>query len=426
MKYRTELFFVGILVLFFLVVFPALAQEKQDKPEQQPQQQKDQQQPTIKIGTSLVTVPVIVTDRYGRFITGIDRSDFVVREDGVGQKIEDFSSIEAPFSVALLIDTSRSTQNKLGAIRKSALAFIKQLQPRDRVMIVTFDERVRFISDFSNDVARLERAIKPIKSSYLTSLYDAIHLTITEKMSQIQGRKAIVVLTDGVDTASKRATFESTLKLVASTGIVCYAIQYETRNDGAPIMKPIFIPNGSGNSFVSNFAGRSLRWQDPQPPQKPESESEKKENPKPFINIPRPNTSILGSGTSSTPATSGPGAKPSTRVNSQAQQPLRDRYLIAADYLRSLAAQSGALYIRAESIEGTSFAFQRIAVELRNQYTVTYISTNEQKDGAYRSIAVNVNRGDLVVRARLGYLAPKGEPSSDSTPEQKPGNPSKP
>jgi VWFA-related protein len=396
---------------------PVFAQEKQDKTEQQ----KDQQQPTFKIGTALVTVPVIVTDRYGRFVTGMSRNDFLVREDGVTQKIEDFSSIESPFSVALLIDTSRSTQNKLSAIRKAALSFIKQLQPRDRVMIVTFDERVRFISDFSNDVVGLERSIKSVKSSYLTSLYDAIYLTITEKMSNIQGRKAIVVLTDGVDTASKQATFESALDLVASTGIICYAIQYETRNDGGPIMKPMFIPNSSASSFISNFSGSPVRWQGPHSQQTPDPQQEKKEQGPPLINIPRPNTSILDSGNSSNP-----GSKPSTRVNSQARQPLRDRYLIAADFMRALAVQSGALYIRAENIENTSYAFLRIAVELRNQYTLTYISTNEQRDGNYRTIAVNTNRDDLIIRARQFYRAPRAEPVSDSTSDQKPDNPSKP
>ncbi len=410
-----------LLALLFIAASPVFAQEKQDKTEQQ----KDQQ-PTIKIGTSLVTVPVIVTDGYGRFITGLNRNDFAVREDGVAHKIEDFSSIEAPFSVALLIDTSRSTQNKLTAIRKAALAFIKQLHPRDSVMIVTFDERVRFVSDFSGNPAELERSIKSVKTGYLTSLYDAIYLTITEKMSKIQGRKAIVVLTDGVDTASKKATFESTLDLVASAGIICYAIQYETRNDGGRIMSPIYLPNGSSSPFLSNFSGRPVNWQDPKPQEKPAPESEKKEQDKPLINIPLPKISIMGSETSSTPSSATPGSKPSTRVNSQAQQPLRDRYLIATDFLRALAVQSGALHIRAENIENTSFAFRRIGDELRNQYTLTFISTNETRDGKYRSIAVNVNRDGLIVRARLGYRAPRAEPISDSTNDQKSDNPTKP
>ncbi len=406
-----------LAVVLLIVLLPeslTTAQEKQDKA-----QQKEDQEPTIKIGTTIVVVPVIVTDRFGRFVTGLSRNNFAVREDGAEQEIEQFSSIEAPFSVALLIDTSRSTLNKLGAIRKAALEFVKQLQPRDRVMIVTFDERVNFISDFSNNEGELKNAIKKVKTNYLTSLYDAVYLTITEKMNKVQGRKAIVVLTDGVDTASKRATFESVLDLVAASDIVSYAIQYETRNDGAPIMKPIFLPNGS-SSFVSKFNEASFNWQEPQ--QNPNPEREKKEEPQPLINIPLPNTSVLGSGASQTT-----GTKPSTRVNSQAPQTLRDRYLIASDFLRALAAQSGALYMRAESIESTSYAFLRIATELRNQYTLAYTPGNEMRDGRFRSISVNVNanRDDIIVRSRIGYRAPKVSPE-ESGQEKKPANQSKP
>jgi Ca-activated chloride channel homolog len=379
MRYRSAL--MRIWLSLFLLTPLVFAQEKQDKSDQQ----KEQQQ-TIKIPTSLVTVPVIVTDRYGRFTTGLNRHNFSVLEDGVAQKIEEFSASEAPFSVALLIDTSRSTQSKLGAIRKAALSFIKQLYPRDSVMIVTFDEKVRFIGDFSSDPSDLEKSVKSLKSSYLTSLYDAIYLTVNEKMSKVQGRKAIVILTDGVDTASKRATFESAIDLVASAGIITYTIQYETRNVGGPIMGPVMLPPGSSSPFISNFAGRSFTWQNQQ--QQP----------------------------------SAPGSKPSTSVNSQQKQPLRDRHLIATEFLRALAVQSGALHLRAENIENTSFAFKRIADELRNQYTLTYISTNEARDGKYRSIAVNLNGTDLIARFRLGYRAPLGEPEAES----KPDNPSKP
>ncbi|MBK8315799.1 MAG: VWA domain-containing protein [Acidobacteria bacterium] len=137
----------ALLVLAAAFSQSVFAQETKEKEKAEQQEQ----QPTFKFGTMLITVPVVVTDRYGRFVTGLNRNDFSVYEDGASQKIETFSSIESPFSVALLIDTSRSTQNKLAAIRKAALAFIKQLQPRDRVMVVTFDEKVRFVSEFTND-----------------------------------------------------------------------------------------------------------------------------------------------------------------------------------------------------------------------------------------------------------------------------------
>ncbi|MFZ4984474.1 MAG: VWA domain-containing protein [Blastocatellia bacterium] len=381
-----------LLKISLLVVLcvTGLAQER-------PREEVQDQQESIRIGTSLVTVPVIVTDPYGRLVRGLSRTDFAIREDGISQRIENFSAEEAPFDVALLIDTSRSTQNKLSSIRKAAIAFFKQLQPRDRVMIVTFDEKVRFINDFTNNPVDLDRAVRTLKSSYLTSLYDAIKLTVTEKLAAARGRKAIVVLTDGVDTASKQATFESTLDLIASSGIIAYTIQYETRNDGAPLMKPIFlpgIPNGGASSFV-----RPFRQQDPAP------QSEASREGKPIINLPIP-TGIPVVGSDVNRQGTSPGTRPSTRVNTQTSQPIRDRYLIAADFLRSLAVQSGARYIRAENIENTSFAFQLIAQELRYQYTLSYISSNEKRDGSYRSIVVNVGRDGLIVRARLGYRSP--------------------
>jgi len=396
---------LAVLTLFVGAI-PVFGQDQIEKPQQDPQQ------PTIKIGTNLVTVPVIVTDRYGRFVTGLSRNQFIVREEGSPQKIEEFSSTETSFSVALLIDTSRSTQNKLGRIRKAAETFIKQLLPNDRIMVVSFDEKVRFVCDFSSDHAELKRAVKSLESSYATSLYDAIYQTINEKMSRIQGRKAIVVLTDGVDTASKKATYESAIELAASAGIITYTVQYETRNDGSS--KPLSFP-GISKLFAPNSG---LRWQDtPQQKPKPGSEESKSESEgKSPINIPRQNEDA--------PILS-PGSPPTSRVNSRGQQPIRDRYLIAADFLRTLSAQSGGLPFRAETIENTSYAFQLIANELHNQYTLTYISTNERRDGNYRAIAVGVNNPDLIVRARRFYRAPKEESpegeqdkKTDPKPEQ--------
>ncbi|HMB28451.1 MAG TPA: VWA domain-containing protein, partial [Blastocatellia bacterium] len=317
LKTRTALTVLTLIA----AALPVFGQGQVEKQQQDPQQ-------SIKIPTNLVTVPVIVTDRYGSFITGLSRNQFTVREEGSAQKIEDFSSTEAPFSVALLIDTSHSTKNKLGRIRKAAETFIKQLLPNDRIMVVSFDEKVRFICDFTSDHAELKRAVNSLESHYKTSLYDAIHLTINEKMTKIQGRKAIVVLTDGVDTASKQATFESAIELAASGGIITYAVQYETRNDGGSPIKPRDLP------------GPGLKWQyAPQQKPKPESEEPKSESEgKSLINIPRPKQDA---------PTSTPGAPPSSRVNSQRQQPIRDPYVVATDFLRTLAAQSGGLPFKA-------------------------------------------------------------------------------
>lgn len=335
------------LVLALWPVFPPRALGQGRRGEQEPQRPD-----VIKVNTNLVTVPVVVTDRYGQFVTGLSQNDFTVRENGDPQQIASFSSTEAPFNVALLIDTSRSTRNNLGAIRKAALNFIKQLQPNDRVLIVTFDEKVNFLGDFTSDRRELGRAVRSVKSSYLTSLYDAVHLTITEKLAPIKGRKAIVALTDGEDTWSRLATYESTLELVANAGVNVYAIQYDTRNAGGPPMSPLALPRMPGNYLFSR--------------------------------------SIQGG--------------PQTR-----NQPARDRYLIASEYLRAVAAQSGALYLRAESIESSSFAFALIANELRHQYTLAYYPTNSRKDGSFRTVHVQVipppGSGAISARTRTGYYA---------------------
>jgi len=340
-----------------------------------PQTQDPQQPGVIKVETALVTVPVIVTDAYGRFITGLSRRDFTVKEDGARQEISSFSSSEAPFNVALLIDTSHSTQRKLGTIRKTALTFVKQLQPNDRVMIVTFDDQVRFASELTDDREVLRRAIESVKSNYATSLYDAITLTVTQKLAQLSGRKAIVVLTDGVDTASRSATFESTLDLISGAGVICYAVQYETRNDGGPVMKPVLLPNSLG-ALDTSTRSRGL-----------------------FGRV-----SFLQENTAQTGVVL---RQAGGQVGGSKGPPLqKDRYLVATDFLRALAFQSGARYLRAETIESTSYAFALIADELRHQYTIAYYSTNEQRDGRLRAIDVSVPQNNLQVRSRQGYRAP--------------------
>lgn len=375
MNYRTlKISALAALLLISLGLSPICAQEKDKAPDQDP---------TLKIGTDLVTVPVVVTDGWGRFITGIRKSDFKVSEDGVPQDISEFSDMKTPFSVALLLDLSHSTKQKLPAIKKAALEFVKQLQPRDRVLIVAFSDQVEFIGDFSNSQRDLTKIIESLKSGYGTSLYDAIQKTITEKLEPIDGRKAIVVLTDGVDTMSKQASYESTLKLISRSGIVCYAVQYETRNDGGKMIKPSQLP-GFGAPSSNRFGPSSFVRSSFLPQQSG------------VVNIQRPNEPFIHT--------------------------TKDRDLVAAEYLRAVAFQSGARYLRAESIEMTALAFGLIADELRNQYTLRYYSKNEKSDGSFRTISVALDRPDFQVRARQGYFPPVREQS----PENKPAPEAKP
>jgi VWFA-related protein len=183
----------------------------------------------VRVDTMLVTVPVSVLDRQGRFIPGLKREDFTLLENGEQQPIAYFETAEKPFTVALLLDTSASTQFQLDEIKRAAIAFAKQLRPQDRVLVVTFNSEVLLLTEATNDVNLMEAAIEEYANTgTATRLYDAVDLTIQERLNRIKGRKAIVLFTDGVDTASQKATYKSTVDQVQELDALIYPIQYDT------------------------------------------------------------------------------------------------------------------------------------------------------------------------------------------------------
>src|SRR5687767_5124277 len=173
---------------------PEPAQQKPEPPE--PDDQKEVE--TLKIETDLVLVPVIATDRNGLYIPDLTKNDFSISEDGVQQEIAFFATISVPFHVVLMLDTSASAEAKLGMIQQAAVAFVEQLQSRDRVKVISFDDQVRELNDFTSDRAALKAAIYRTRSGQGTKLYDAFALALSS-LGRIQGRKAIVIFTDGVD-----------------------------------------------------------------------------------------------------------------------------------------------------------------------------------------------------------------------------------
>ena len=160
----------------------------------------------IKVETTLISVPVTVGDRQGRFLPNLKIEDFTLFADGKQQKIEFFAATEEPLNVALLIDTSRSTQEVLGEIKDAAQDFVKLLKAQDKAMIVSFDFEPHVLSALTSERETLKRAIKKadIGEYFGTTLHDAIAET-NRAFSKIKGRKAIIVLTDGKDAGSELA-----------------------------------------------------------------------------------------------------------------------------------------------------------------------------------------------------------------------------
>jgi len=318
----------------------------------------------VKVNTSIVTVPVSVLDRQGRFVPNLQKDDFRVFDNGVEQSIAYFEPAEKPFTVALLLDTSASTHFHLQEIREAAIAFAKQLRPQDRMLVVTFNDEVLLLTpNATNDLDTVENLIEEYANTgSSTRLYDAVHLTIRERLNQIKGRKAIVLFTDGVDTSSQQATYQTTLREAEELDALIYPIQYDT-TDYARSMQ------GGGNT----------------------------------VTVVTTTHSIFGTKTS----------QQTYNVPGNNGQPMpgtsKADYDRADKYLHSLADETGGRLYQANDTSQLANAFSRIAEELRRQYSIGYYPKSDNADdNARREIKVRVKRSDLAVKARDSYSKSSG------------------
>lgn len=429
------------LLILLVVAFAQTAAFAQTKPETPPQEPKDID--TLKIDTDLVTVPLIATTRDGVYITDLRKEEFTITEDGVAQEIAFFGKVAAPFHLVLLLDTSSSTQDKLKEIQKAANAFVEQLQPVDRVKIVSFDDKVNDLNEFTNDRAVLRAAINSTKSGESTKLYDAVELAMNT-IRKIQGRKAIVVFTDGVDWHSDGATFDSTIRSLDEEGVVIYPIRYDTRakseaiareqNSGAPQLPTIDVvrkptPGGttpttfpgdtsiptSGSERTGPFglptADEILRRRRDQERNKyPVPNGGPTPTGDPSDRVPNERDKQMPRIPGSAPPEPFPGGTttPTRRdpsVNDEIKATLDVAYRKADSYLAKLAEKSGGRLLRADTIVSLPDAFAQIAAELRTQYMLGYYPINKDRDERYHTIQVKTTRKDIAIRARPGYLA---------------------
>ncbi len=203
-------------------------QPKPQKPVQPATSEPGQEKPEV-INVRRVRLPITVLDKRGQFVTGLAQNDFQILEDKVPQQIDSFTSEEnnnLPLYVAVLMDTSPSTAGKLKFEQESAMNFIQTVvRPRkDRVLFATFDDRVTLRQDFTDRLELLDRAVFAIKKTgEKTALYDAIWQFCDEKMRSAQGRRALVVITDGEDTYS-RADINDAIDIAQRTETTLFAI----------------------------------------------------------------------------------------------------------------------------------------------------------------------------------------------------------
>jgi VWFA-related protein len=329
-------------------------------------------------------VPAVVTNKAGRPLTGLRAENFLLFENGQQQKITNFATTEAPFEVAILLDTSGSTRVDVGLIRQAANAFIDALRPGDRVAIVGFNTarqgstvaaKVEVLSKLTGDRKLLRAAIENLGSSNGTPFYDGLARIADEifhepALEEVRGRRAVVALTDGVDSTSE-SDFQTARAKLIRTGVASYFIQVNTED----FVEDRLMKDCADDGRLTLSAKQLERYRQVFFP---------RARPEDFVDFCQ-----MG--------------------QFERMQISRDLYNLARREMNEIAKASGGRNFLAASLQDARAAFARVATEIGTQYSLGYYPTDKARDGKFRAIRVEVqgSADKAQVRAREGYYAPK-------------------
>ena len=209
----------------------------------------------IRTRADLVTVPVTITDELNRPILGLDENNFQLFENKKPQQIKNFSSEDAPISIGIILDTSRSMGNKLERAREAVRQFCEASNPADEFFLITFSDDPRLASDFTNRPEELENALLTVEAKGRTSLLDAIYMGIRKMKGARYSRRALLILSDGGDNRSRYNT-QDVKRAVKEADVLIYSVgtfdRYASTQEellGPDLLKSVSEVTG-GNSFI--------------------------------------------------------------------------------------------------------------------------------------------------------------------------------
>lgn len=335
------------LALLFLMIFASAAavvcaqtpKREQDKPKPPA---KENSGDTISIETSEVLLPVTVRDSAGQFAANLKAEDFAIYEDGIPQPISSFTLKRLPVHVVMLIDTSSSVTRELEDFKFAALNFITQLDPEDQICLIRFDDVVELVQDWTNNRNTLKRALNRLGTGMFTKFNDALYLAAKEQLSKVTGRKAIIVLTDGIDSGRGGTTSDKAFRTLIEEEASVYVVS-KTRIQGQSDREKLEFYQRNSSSGATN----QLRID---------------------------------------------GLKMALTELESSER-----------FLTKIAEETGGRIFLPESFDDLGNAYQQVAEELRSQYAIFYTPTNPVRDGSYRSVRVKVKIPGYRATTRFGY-----------------------
>lgn len=320
--------------MYYLLLLPLLICGLNCTQEAQPAQ-------AVRVQTTLVQVPVIVTDEQERYVPDLKATEFSLYEDGISQSIAVFSTSRNPIHIAVLLDTSRSTATVIGKIQEAASGFLSHLRAQDQAMVMSFDSEVRVLCGLKSDRQLLQAAVRKAEVAAYpdTRLRDAVYDTLQKHLAPFQGRRCILLLSDGQDVAS-RVSVGELMEAVFASDAVIYPIYY--RVDPRELMKKLFGVTTRAPYDQNSKGGPNKNY--------------------------------------------------------------REYEAQGEEFLRKLAEESAG-WVFASEVDKLERAFEQITRELSHQYLLGFYPREASIDGRLHLLTVRVSRPGVSVRARRSYRA---------------------
>ncbi len=299
----------------------------------------------ISVNTTEVMLPVTVRDSSGHLISDLTRQDFRVFEDNREQPLSDLALRQVPVDVVLMVDASSSVAANLDDFRRAAESFAAQLDPADRISLIKFDDRVQLLQDWTKSRFQLQRALGHIEAGMFTRFNDALFLA-AEQFGPAQSRRAIIVLSDGIDSGRGATSAERALQAILEAQVTVYVISNTEISRATKRAELDSLSNGSDSAVRFN----QLRIDD---------------------------------------------LREGLHVLDESEQ-----------RLAQLAATTGGRLYKPRSFNALGDAYREVADELRRQYAIYYTPLNKSRDGSFRRVRVETTNHAYQTSTRIGYFAP--------------------